>query len=313
MSDGLPTDIGDPISQQANGTDGNGTTDNNTTTSSESSDSGVSGFLYFFIVWIILLLLIVTLVPLLVLRYRSNGNKRPSASAAATAAVTEEEQHSKGGDTDDTTMVNENLTPEKDTLAEVILIGIVTAGAIVGMGLSIFAILSCDFLELQESITRDWLLPDGDGESIAIEFYSIGLWAVGLSSDPGILSGGGQNDACFRTFGFLSLDGELKSARAYAVIASVLGGLSLSTLIVGCANPRGRSVLRFLPIPLVLATLFQLLTLLLLKTKYCESQGQDCKLSFGAISSITAALYWFFCALGTLATFPMKRKERQQQ
>lgn len=300
MAENLPMDLGDPISQNdvmgGNGTSSPKNESTGSMTTETVSSSGVTPFLYFFIIWVVLLLLIVALIPLLVMRKRQTRQR-------SQLPTTEENAE----DDNDNEIINENKRIESSS--EFAILTILTTAAAMGLALSVFSILSCDFLELSEPITLDWIRIE-DGDVIAVEFYALGLWAVGLSSDPGFLSGGGQQDTCFNISGFLTLGWQFKLARASAVLASLLGGLALPILLFGCVNTWGRSFLRLLSWPFFLATIFQLWTLMLLETEYCDStvsEGQNCIVSIGAISSITASLYWLFCALAAPSAFLTRR------
>jgi hypothetical protein len=259
------------------------------TKSEPSSDSGTNQLVYFFVVWMILLLLVVALVPLLVMRKRrARQSQLPSVA--------------DGG-------VEELVSVDKKTEVhtQLAILTILVTGVAFGLVLSILAILSCDFLSLSEPITLDLIRTEEDGR-ISVEFYSLGLWAVGLSSSAGFLSGDADQEACFGVSGFLGLDWQFKLARASAVIASLLGGLSLPILLAGCASASAniRWILRFLFLPFWMATVFQFLTLVLLGTNYCDAlfENQSCEISIGALASISAALYWLFCAIAASYCFP---------
>jgi hypothetical protein len=255
----------------------------NESSSSESSSSGVSPLLYFFIVWVVLILLVVALVPLLVTRKRrARQQQLPSAADGVEELVNEHNEKTEAS-------------------TQLAILTILMTGTAIGLALSIFAILSCDFLSLSEPITMDLIWTEGDG-NISVEVYSLGLWAVGLSSRAGFLSGDADQDACFRVSGFLGLDWQFKLARASAVIASLLGGLSLPILLGSCASANSRWILRFLFWPFWMAIIFQFLTLILLGTTHCVKG--NCWISIGALASISAALYWLFCAVAASYSFP---------
>jgi hypothetical protein len=267
MSDSLiPSDLSGPVG-------GSGVVDiidetsgmmTESESSSSESSSGVSPLLYFFIVWVVLLLLVVALVPLLVMRKRRARQRRQLPSVA------------DGG-------VEELVSVDKKTEAntQLAILTILMTGAAIGLAMSIFAILSCDFLSLSEPITMDLIWTEED-RNISVEVYSLGLWAVGLSSRAGFLSLDVDPDACFRVSGFLGLDWQFKLARASAVIASLLGGLSLPILLGGCASANSRWILRFLFWPFWMAIIFQFLTLILLGTNHCVKG--NCWISIGALA-----------------------------
>jgi hypothetical protein len=258
------------------------------TKSEPSSDSGTNQLVYFFVVWMILLLLVVALVPLLVMRKRrARQSQLPSVADGVEELV--------------------SVDKKTEVHTQLAILTILVTGVAFGLVLSILAILSCDFLSLSEPITLDLIRTEEDGR-ISVEFYSLGLWAVGLSSSAGFLSGDADQDTCFGVSGFLVLGWQFELARASAVIASLLGGLSLPILLAGCASASAniRWILRFLFWPLWMATVFQFLTLVLLGTNYCDAlfENQSCEISIGALASISAALYWLFCAIAASYCFP---------
>lgn len=285
MSDYLPTEIGDPISQSGVVRGDNGTS-SFATRSESTSESGDSPLLYFTIIWAILLVLIGALVTLLSLRKRRTGqHELPSmANEVQEEAVLKEQK--------------------MEAFTKLAILNILITGAAMGLALSIFAILSCDFLHLSETLTVDWIRTE-NGDVISVEFYSLGLWAFGLESDPGIMSDG-NSDSCFEIANFIPLGWQFNLARASAVIASLLGGLTLLILLVGCASNSRRSIFRFLAWPLLLATFFQSLTLVMFQTHYCTSilDDRNCSVSVGGLAAITASLYWLFCAVAALSSFP---------
>jgi hypothetical protein len=300
MSDSLiPPDLSGPVGQSGVANifdDASGVTK-----SESSSDSGTNELLYFFIVWMVLLLLVVALVPILVMRKRRARQRRQLPSVA------------DGG-------VEELVSVDKKTEAntQLAILTILITGAAIGLVLSILAILSCDFLSLSEPMTLDLMWTEEAGNIpvefysvgynglISVEFHSLGLWAVGLSSRAGFLSLGAEQDTCFGVSGFLGLNWQFKLARASAVIASLLGGLSLPILLAGCAIANSRWILRFLFWPFSMAVIFQFLTLVLLGTNYCDAffLNENCRISIGALASISAALYWLLCAVAASYSFP---------
>jgi len=318
MNASFVTDNGDPISQ-SNGidVDGSGFIAEPVVTSSESaSDSGGTPLLYFLsTVWIVWILLFVAWIPLLVIRNRRVSRWRQSQLQQCNST--------------DSQNVGANLASQRDykyqqhkeANSQSSILVLLIMGASIGLALSIFANLSCDFVELDKPMTLEWRsngeqansiikqagdAVTNDGESLQLEFYGVGLWALGLSSESDFLDGGdGYQDSCFNisSSGIWDMGWQFQLARAASVAASVLGGLSLLFLMTGCCNVSQRGYFHYLTLPFLLATILQSLTLFLLDTNYCTSLN-DCELGLGAVSSITASFYWLFGTLTSMTPFP---------
>jgi len=307
---------------QSNGTDVDGS-DYSATTSTLSgleSDSGTGHLVPFLVVWIVWILLFVAWITLLVTRKRRVSRWRQSQL--------------KQRNSTDSQNVNEDLASQPDykyqqhkeanSQSSILLLSIM--GASIGLALSIFANLSCDFFRLDEPMTLEWRsigseqansinrqygdAVTNDGESLQLEFYTIGLWALGLNSSLNSsmtdFLGGSQND-CFSisSSGIWDMGWRFQLAQKASVAASVLGGLSLLFLMTkNCfGNTFQRGYSGYVTLPFLLATILQSLTLFLLDTNYCTSLN-DCDLGLGAVSSISASFYWLFMTLIVMTPFP---------
>jgi len=313
MNASLVIDDGDPISQ-SNGRDVDGSDYSATTSTLSESASGANDLVPFLVVWIVWILLFVAWITLLVTRNRRVSRWRQSQL--------------KQRNSTDSQNVNEDLASQRDykyqqhkeanSQSSILLLLIM--GASIGLALSIFANLSCDFFRLDEPMTLEWRsigseqansmnrqygdAVTNDGESLQLEFHAIGLWALGLSSSESDFLGGSQ-DACFNisSSGIWDMGWQFQLARAASVAASVLGGLSLLFLMTGCCNASQRGYFHYLTLPFLLATILQLLTLFLLDTNYCTSLN-GCDVGLGAVSSISASFYWLFGTLTSMTPFP---------
>lgn len=246
---------------------------------SSSSATQVNSLLFFFITWIVLLLFIIILVTLLINnKYRRRHHQKEQNLEQVDVENAEQS----------TTIVNIlGRGKTKQMTALVIL----CFGAAIAFALSMVSILSCNFLDLEDSISV--AVASKSDNTNRIEVYSLGLWGVGLSSKMSYLSGD-RNGECFKTTGLFLLDWQFSFSRVSAILGSLVGGLSLIILVALCfTNTTFRRSIRFLVWPFLVATLFQLLTLFLVGTSYCDFK---CEISLGALASITAALYWLFCA-----------------
>ncbi|KAL3926191.1 MAG: hypothetical protein SGBAC_013572, partial [Bacillariaceae sp.] len=248
MSVSLPTTPGDPISQSnisdvdgGLSSNGNYSTPTNITAGGSSTleeDSGTSSsgtpLLYFLmLLWIVWILLVMIWIPLLVVRNRRVSQwkklqKREAASNNTTSGR------------------NFMYQRHKESSSQITMTLLLLFGSAIGLGLSIYANLSCDFVQLDESLTLEWKLASeedyyrimnegGDnvvnmGDTLRLEYYSVGLWALGLSSTKSDFLGGSDSsqDSCFNISEAeaLTLGWQFQLARVASVAASVLGGLS---------------------------------------------------------------------------------------
>eukprot|EP00980_Cylindrotheca_fusiformis_P026493 scaffold16300_cov150-Cylindrotheca_fusiformis.AAC.4 len=283
------------------------------------SGRGMTPYVWLFSTWAILLLLMASLTVLVILRNR----RRHSSSTPSSQDVDDAQGLSAVSATMDQQHANETATTPSATerYIEIGFFSILVIAAIVGLGLAICSILSCDFVQLENSITLQ--KKEANGDVTSIEFYSLGLWAVALSSDSGLflyfaeddVGGGERRDLCLETSGFLPMEWQYKLARASAIIASLLGGFSILVLLVVAATTKKegeeemasnkRSMTRFWTGSFALAGFFQLLTLVLFRTLYCDwmDEESNCHLSMGAVNSISAAIYWLFCAVAVSVSF----------
>eukprot|EP00526_Cylindrotheca_closterium_P028656 CAMPEP_0113660950 /NCGR_PEP_ID=MMETSP0017_2-20120614/33173_1 /TAXON_ID=2856 /ORGANISM="Cylindrotheca closterium" /LENGTH=205 /DNA_ID=CAMNT_0000575619 /DNA_START=196 /DNA_END=809 /DNA_ORIENTATION=- /assembly_acc=CAM_ASM_000147 len=204
MSVSLPTEPGDPISQ-SNASDVNGDFSSNgnysaptndgsagDSTSLETDSATGSGtpLLYFLMfVWLIWIVLFMVWIPLLVVRNRRVSQWKRSQKRAATSS--QENAETTGGR-------NYKYQRHKESGSQMTMTLLLLFATAIGLGLSIFANLSCDFVQLDESLTLEWKLTSeedyyrimnegGDnivntGDTLRLQYYSLGLWALGLSS-----------------------------------------------------------------------------------------------------------------------------------
>eukprot|EP00526_Cylindrotheca_closterium_P018265 CAMPEP_0113604292 /NCGR_PEP_ID=MMETSP0017_2-20120614/1721_1 /TAXON_ID=2856 /ORGANISM="Cylindrotheca closterium" /LENGTH=354 /DNA_ID=CAMNT_0000512715 /DNA_START=196 /DNA_END=1261 /DNA_ORIENTATION=- /assembly_acc=CAM_ASM_000147 len=332
MSVSLPTEPGDPISQ-SNASDVNGDFSSNgnysaptndgsagDSTSLEADSATGSGtpLLYFLMfVWLIWIVLFMVWIPLLVAEIDEslNGNDLKSGPQLAVKRM----RKLQAGR-------NYKYQRHKESGSQMTMTLLLLFATAIGLGLSIFANLSCDFVQLDESLTLEWKLTSeedyyrimnegGDnivntGDTLRLQYYSLGLWALGLSSSKSNFLGGGDSyqDSCFSISQTESLElgWQFQLARVASVAASVLGGLSFLFLFTGCCCPSQRGYFHYLTLPFVLATISQSLTLFLLDTTYCTSltRSNNCEMGLGAVASISAALYWLFGTLASMTPFP---------
>ncbi len=248
-----------------------------TLASSEESASSVSAGLYFFIVWLVLLILIIILLCITIdCRCKRKLNQQQH----------EQQSHdTEAGEQQTSTMQTETRSKKFNNG---IGITILFLGSLIGLGLSVFSIITCEFVTLDTPLTIDTFY-NNPNDRFSITVYSLGLWKVDLTSNTS-LSG------CIDTnLLFFQEDALYKFAKASSVIASVIGGISpfiLMCLLIIPSSSAGKKV-RYLVWPFMLAAFFQLMTLTLFGSYYCKYDGNNnCQFSLGAISSLSSALYW---------------------
>lgn len=254
--------------------------------------SEITAFAYFFIIWTLLLLSILALIVIVCMRNR--GRRR------------QEQEHS------DNAMMEEGRTEESNTdLGQKStrnthsgVLTLTSVNAAVALILSVYSITTCEFLQASDGpISMSFLPLNTHEDPYTIEVYSLGLWSlVANSNAPGYLEGDlyGEVEACFELSSLFYLDGYYKMARASAVIASLVGGLAfLTMLVLSFDYARLRRFSRLLAWSFGIVAVFQLLTLSILGSGYCDSA--HCQIHVGGTSAFTAVAYWMFCTFAILA------------
>ncbi|CAJ1946052.1 unnamed protein product [Cylindrotheca closterium] len=260
-------------------------------------ESGVTPFTYILLTWGLLLVSTFTLI--VIVCNRNRRRQRDQHQHNNNAMVEEGRQPADSNQ-------HEELSNQKtNSSSHFQLIALVAINAIFALALSIYANSTCEFLQADDrSIIMSFPpLNANDDTFTTVEVYSLGLWSlVATNGAPGYLEGdlNGEVEACFEVSYLFYLDGYYKMARASAVIASLIGGLSLLTfLVLACDFARLRRFSRLLGWSFGVTTVFQLFTLAFLGTEYCDSS--NCSLHKGGASSVTAAAYWLFCVFAVLS------------
>ena len=251
-----------------------------------TSSSGVSAIVYFGLCWIVLLSLIVALVCVSVecrCRKDQKLQQEQQQQQQQSSPVTPHDV-----EVAEPVVVAVNSRSRK--IHNVIGLTILFVGSLFGLGLSIFSIMTCEFVTLEEPVTLDASFAD----RLSITIYSLGLMKVDLTSNS-VLSG------CVSTVNLPFLDTPYNFAKASAVIGAVFGGLCLLLLLCLVMNRefllvvfKGRNLLLCF---YSLACLFQLTTLTLFGSHYCEpsifdERDGNCKPGIGVVASVSAALFW---------------------
>jgi heme exporter protein D len=246
-----------------------------TLASSEESASSVSAGLYFFIVWLVLLILIITLLCITIdCRCKRKVNQQQQQQQQH-----EQQSHdTEAGEQQTSTMQIETRSKKFNNG---IGITVLFLGSLIGLGLSVFSIITCEFVTLDRPLTTDMFY------TIGITVYSLGMWKVDLTSNSSL---SGCVDTSLHLF---KEDALYKFAKVSSVIASVIGGISPLILMFLLIIPSSVKKIRYLVWPFLLAAFFQLMTLTLFGSSYCKYDGNNnCQFSLGAIASISAAVYW---------------------
>lgn len=277
----MNSDMSEPSISQGSDADGPGAT---ATLSYEESSSAVAAATYFFIIWIVLLMLIAALVYVLV-EYRCRKNQK------------QQQQQQEVPEAHDVEVAESvvAVASRRRRVMDVIGLTILFVGSLIGLGLSIFSIVSCEFVTLNSSVTLDAFFVD----QLRITIYNLGLWKIDLTSNS-VLSG------CVNADILPFLDTPYKFAKVSSIMGAIFGGIGPLILMYLVMKPPESLVIKvqYLLVWLyLLAALFQLTTLTIFRTMYCnssllfEKSGNNCRLSIGAIASASAALYWMLEAV----------------
>jgi hypothetical protein len=251
----------------------------------EESVSVLSPMFYLSIIWCFYLILIVALVFLIVI-HRFERKKEQMEQV-------------------DVENVEEASLPGKNSpgrISKRLGLAIMVIANSLALVMAIYSILTCDFMSFNDplhiTVTYDQnfgnlkLATNRDDLSMKpATIDNIGLWSSDLSSTSGVLDRDGQ---CVHNSGLLFLDWPYRLARASVIIATLVGGICLIRLIWCCLKPEIRPSIRNLMWPFLIATIFQLLTIVLYESFYCDFEV--CDPSSGAFTSITAALFWVYNA-----------------
>jgi hypothetical protein len=162
--------------------------------------------------------------------------------------------------------------------------------ATIGLALSVVAQSSCRYINADEI-----RLPNNH----EIDYF--GLWSAAIYD--GI---SGSDDVCRSTYRDeeeFPVDTPIKVARYAAVLASVLGSITLLCVIYFAMSKRLDSVwFGRLSWPFFVAAIAQGLVLIVVSTDLCEHTSSACSLDLGGVASITASVYWIVAAIGVTCT-----------
>jgi len=180
-------------------------------------------------------------------------------------------------------------------------------------------------------VTRDITLDPGYNSTLpeeveevvrlAFEDHGVGFWAWQLA--------GSCVTYCTSAGACPNFDTKFRSAKAFTTVTDILGGLAFFLLLFQMCNAVEEGILRFCALFFLLSTLFEGLTLLILRSNVCtepgffnylypfyppewnlpEVQSVSCSLSLGSNLTIAATVCWFFAALVTAAVRPKDKGE----
>lgn len=115
---------------------------------------------------------------------------------------------------------------------------------------------------------------EGDATDIAFNAFTLGIWSFMDPLMPGF---------CFRYPSNLELDPYFQTSRAMAPISAILGGIMMVNFWFAACIGMTRSCWRFCGFILTLTTVFEGLTLIILKSDFCKQTNFSCKLSTGEL------------------------------
>ena len=166
--------------------------------------------------------------------------------------------------------------------------------ALLALGNSIAAIVSCEFVSL------DW----GSASISASDPETIGLWSVQYEN---YLSYGGTCQAYNKVPEIppYPIDINLGVARAASVIAVLFGGLAMFGLVYYFAVSSSSSMLgTVITVTFLFTWIAQSSTLSIFGTKYCTASDAPlggCELDYGGLASATAIYFWFLAFIACKA------------
>ena len=171
-----------------------------------TSSSGMSAIVYFGLCWIVLLSLIVALLCVLV----ECRNRRDQKLQQQHHQLQLQSSSATPHDVEVAEPVVVAVSSRSRKIHNFIGLAILFIGSLFGLGLSIFSMLTCEFVTLEEPVTLDASFAD----RLSITIYSLGLRMVDLTSNSA-LSG------CVSTANLPFLNTPYYFAKASAVIGAV--------------------------------------------------------------------------------------------
>jgi hypothetical protein len=244
------------------------------------------------VLWLVVLLLAVAVVFI----FLQNKRRRRVTKPNGNAGPKEQEDMEAHQQTTTTTNDDETLNSSSRSFSYGAATVIPVFSAITAFGLSVYPHASCEFVGLSED--------DSGG------LLSIGLWSVAYPYNRASDFGGEGN--CYSSFPLnFDPDAALTLARVSAIAATVVGGACMLILLYfsvvaeqQASRLRSSLMVQWLAVSFCVAALFQGLSLSALGTDYCTA-STSCTVDFGAVSTMTALLYWLVAAMGVFL-LPLK-------
>jgi hypothetical protein len=141
--------------------------------------------------------------------------------------------------------------------------------------LSMLVLCNCRFVEAGNS-------------SYSYSYDIAGIWAGCVSSS--------YYSNNYMSFSVHQNDGARKAAMSFGLIACIVGVTAMIGLWPITCRPYSRMWINIIGVTIILACCSQLATLSMLGTEYCQAFG--CRLGWGGIMSIIAAILWLISAIG---------------
>lgn len=194
--------------------------------------------------------------------------------------------------------------------------------------LSIAGTANCDYVKRDVTLVPDQnsTLPPQVEETLRLAFedHGVGFWSWSL---------GGECMSYCNSWGACpNPDTKFRSAKAFSATTDVLGGLGMFVLWFMVCGPMDPGILRMCALFFFLCTLFEGLTLLILRSNVCNQvgffgylnpfwpelplpdvQSVSCSLSQGSKLSIGSTVCWFFAAAVTTAIRPKENRLNREE
>jgi hypothetical protein len=247
------------------------------------------------VLWLVVLLLAVAVTFIFLQNKRRRRATKPNGNGGPT-----EQEDMEAHQQTTTTNDDEALNSSRRIFSYGAATAIPVFSAITAFGLSVYPHTSCEFVGFSG------YEHDSGGLS------SIGLWSVAYRGTSSSDFGGEGN--CYSSFPLnFDPDAALTLARVSAIAATVVGGACMLILLYfsvvteqQTSRLRSSLMVQWLAVSFCVAAFFQGLSLSVLGTDSCNTaSGFYCTVDFGAVSTMTALLYWLVAAMGVFL-LPLK-------
>lgn len=182
---------------------------------------------------------------------------------------------------------------------------------------------ACHFIQFTSTDTTN-NIETGESEYVSLHF---GLWYYqSWSNSTNSTTIQGENCSLYPTT--IDLDDTLKTARAFNMIAIIIGGsLVLLDIFNGCLSTKRNRSFKTGAIGYLLCCISSGLSLLILSSNVCKNNilikglnellpvaqfAETCSIAKGAKSTIAATVLWFVAAVGAMVLHPLHTKSQNE-